>query len=577
MSNQLIVSVGQHTDKGRKPANQDFHGTLVPCEPLRSSKGVALALADGISSSDVSHIASETAVAAFLEDYFSTPEAWSVKTSVERVLGATNAWLYAQTQQSQGRYDQDRGYVCTLSAMVIKSSTAHLFHVGDARIYRVQDASLEQLTKDHRVWVSPERSYLSRALGVEARLEIDYRSLPLEAGDLFMLATDGVYEYVTGADVRAAIAEAPNLDNAARRLVQRALDNGSPDNLTVQLVRVESLQAREAAELLQQMGELPFPPLLEARSELDGYRIVREVQGSSRSHIYLALHPDSGAPVVIKTPSIDLAGDRAYVGRFLMEEWIARRINSAHVLKAAAPARKRSYVYVATEYIEGSTLAQWMRDHPRPDLAAVRRVIDQVAKGLRAFHRLEMLHQDIRPENIMIDKTGSAKIIDFGSVSVAGVQEMARHPEGWTLLGAALYAAPEYFLGERGTVRSDVFALGVLTYQMLTGELPYGVDIPRSKSRVEQRKLAYAPARDIDPAIPVWVDEALRKAVQVDSQKRYEDVSEFVYDLHHPNRAFLERARTPLIERNPLVFWKGVSFVLLAVLVVDLALRRHTL
>jgi hypothetical protein len=491
------------------------------------------------------------------------------------VLGATNAWLYAQTQQSQGRYDQDRGYVCTLSAVVIKSSTAHLFHVGDARIYRVQGAGLEQLTKDHRVWVSPERSYLSRALGVEARLEIDYRSLPLEAGDLFMLATDGVYEYVTGAHVQAAIAEAPNLDEAARRLVQRALDNGSADNLTVQLVRIESLQAREAAELLQQMGELPFPPLLEPRSELDGYRIVRELHGSSRSHIYLALDPDSGAPVVIKAPSIDLAGDRAYVGRFLMEEWIARRINSAHVLKAAAPARKRGYVYVATEYIEGSTLAQWMRDHPKPDLAAVRRIIDQVAKGLRAFHRLEMLHQDIRPENIMIDKTGSARIIDFGSVSVAGVQEMARHPEDWTLLGAALYAAPEYFLGERGTVRSDVFALGVLTYQMLTGELPYGVDIPRSKSRAEQRKLAYAPARDIDPAIPVWVDEALRKAVQVDPAKRYADVSEFVFDLHHPNRAFLERARPPLIERNPLVFWKGMSFVLLLLLVVDLALRRQ--
>jgi serine/threonine protein phosphatase PrpC len=576
MSKQLIVSVGQHSDQGCKVSNQDYHGSLVPREPLRSSKGVVLALADGISSSDVSHIASATAVSVFLEDYYSTPETWSVKTSVERVLGATNAWLYAHTQQSQGRYDQDRGYVCTLSAMVIKSSTAHLFHVGDTRICRLHDASLEQLTKDHRVWVSPERSYLSRALGVGPHLEIDYRSVPLEAGDLFMLATDGVYEYVSGAEVQAAIAGAPDLDEAARRLVQCALDGGSPDNLTVQLVRIESLQAREASELLQQMGELPLPPVLDARSELDGYRIVREVHGSSRSHIYLALDPDSGAPVILKTPSIDLAGDRAHLGRFLMEEWIARRIDSAHVAKAVASPRKRGYLYLVTEYIEGITLAQWMRDHPKPGLAAVRGIIDQVAKGLRAFHRLEMLHQDIRPENIMIDLTGTARIIDLGSVSVAGVQEMAPHPEGWTLLGAALYAAPEYFLGERGTVRSDVFALGVLSYQMLTGHLPYGVDIPRMKNRAEQRKLAYTPAREHDPAIPVWVDEALRKAVQIDPLKRYEDVSEFMFDLHQPNRAFLERTLPPLIERNPLLFWKGTAFTLLLLLLADLALRHAT-
>jgi serine/threonine protein phosphatase PrpC len=574
---QLTLSVGQHTDSGRKPANQDFHGAVVPAEPQRAAKGVALALADGISSSDVSHIASSSAVTAFLTDYYGTPDAWSVKTSVERVLGATNAWLYAQTRQSQGRYDQDRGYVCTLSAMVIKSSTAHLFHVGDARIYRVHahggNAHLEQLTTDHRLWVSPERSYLSRALGIDAHLEIDYRAVPLEAGDLFMLATDGVYEHISGADVAIALTDAPDLDAAARRLVQTALDKGSPDNLTVQLVRIESLAAREASELLQQMGELPFPPLLEPRALLDGYRIVRELHGSSRSHVYLALAPDGETPVVVKTPSTDLAGDRAYVERFLMEDWIARRIDSAHVARPACVGHPRAHVYVVSEYIEGVTLAQWLRDHPRPDLETVRGIVEQVGKGLRAFHRQDMLHQDIRPENVMIDRTGTAKIIDFGSVSVAGVVEMAPHPEGWTLLGAASYAAPEYFLAEHGTVRSDVFALGVLTYQMLTGHLPYGVDIPRCKSRGEQRKLVYTSAREHDPALPSWVDEALRKAVQIEPGRRYEDVAEFVFDLRNPNRAFLQRTRVPLIERSPVVFWKTVAFGSLLLLLADLALR----
>ena len=95
MSRDLQISTGQHSDKGRKPTNQDFHGILVPTEPLLSSKGIAVVLADGISSSSVSHIASESAVKSFLSDYYCTSESWSVKTSARRVLAATNSWLYA--------------------------------------------------------------------------------------------------------------------------------------------------------------------------------------------------------------------------------------------------------------------------------------------------------------------------------------------------------------------------------------------------------------------------------------------------------------------------------------------------
>jgi serine/threonine protein phosphatase PrpC len=489
------LSIGQHSACGRKPVNQDFHGSCMPHGQLPAVKGAALALADGISSSDVSQVASATAVASFLEDYYCTSDAWSVKTSVERVLASTNAWLYAQTRQSQGRYDKDRGYVCTLAALVIKSNTAYLFHVGDTRIYRVQRDSLEQLTADHRVSLAPGQSYLTRALGVDAHLEIDHRSEPLEPGDLFMLASDGVYEHVDAADVQRALADGADLDEAARLLVARALDNGSADNLTVQLVRIERLQDHAPDELLQKMAALPFPPQFAPHAQVDGLRILRSLHDSSRSHVYLALDIESGQRVAVKAPSIDLQDDPAYVERFLMEEWIARRIDSPHVVRPLLPERPRSSMYLVTEYIEGSTLAQQMRDRGRPGLDAVRRIVDQVAKGLRAFHRLEMLHQDIRPENVMIDATGTVKLIDFGAASVAGVREMAPGAPAATLTGAALYAAPEYFIGAPGTVQSDVFSLGVLSYRLLTGHLPYDVHIPQAKSRTAQRKLAYTPAR----------------------------------------------------------------------------------
>src|SRR5271166_4292802 len=137
MSGRLSISIGQYSDRGRKQTNQDFYGALIPEGALLSLKGIAIVLADGISTSDVSAAASESAVKSFLTDYYCTPDSWSVKTSAQRVIAAANSWLHAQNGQSLYLYDKDRGYVCTFSAMVIKSTTAHIFHVGDARIYRV--------------------------------------------------------------------------------------------------------------------------------------------------------------------------------------------------------------------------------------------------------------------------------------------------------------------------------------------------------------------------------------------------------------------------------------------------------
>ena len=560
MSMPLHIAIGQYSDKGRKPVNQDFHGATIPGEPLLSSKGVGVALADGISSSDVSQVASQTAIKGFFEDYYSTPESWSVKTSVQRVLLATNSWLYAQTRNGPYRYDINRGYVCTFSALVFKSTTAHIFNAGDARIYRVSDRHLEQLTEDHRLWVSREQSYLSRALGMGDRLEIDYISYASEVGDTFVLATDGVYEFVPEDFVVDVISKHhDDLDLAARTIAEEALNQGSTDNLTIQIARIEELPEPTINELHQQVTKRPFPPQLGPRMEFDGYEISRELHNSSRSHVYLAVDSETGKQVVLKVPSVDLRDDEAYLERFLMEEWVARRIDNAHVLKPCEQTRKRNYLYIVTEFVEGQTLVQWMHDNPRPDIETVRDIIEQIARGLQALHRQEMLHQDLRPNNIMIDKTGTVKLIDFGSVRVAGVAEIKTTRPQENILGTAQYTAPEYFLGEPGSMRSDQFSLGVIAYQMLSGRLPYGASVARTSSRAAQRKLVYQSVLDVKSTIPAWVDDAIAKAVHPDPLKRYDEISEFIYDLRHPNAAFLRKERAPLLERNPLVFWKSVS------------------
>lgn len=567
MPTQLKVSIGQYSDKGRKEINQDFHGINIPKEPLLSSKGIAIAIADGISSSNVSQVASKTSITSFLEDYFCTSESWTVKTSVLRVLLSTNSWLYSQTRGSQYRYEPDKGYVCTFSTIILKSTTAHIFSVGDTRVYRISDNRLEQLTEDHRLWVSKDKSYLQRALGMKDHIDIDYRSLPLEVGDVFILATDGIYEFTSDKFISKTISENnSSLDNAAKLIYDNAYENGSDDNLSIQIVKVDQLPLQNIDEVHQQLTNLPFPPQLKPRMLFDGYEILRDIHITSRSHIHLAVDTETKEQVIIKAPSVDLRDDTAYLERFLMEEWVARRINNAHVLKPCTQTRKRNYLYIVTEFIEGKTLTQWMIDNPEPDLDVVRDIIEQISVGLRAFHRQEMLHQDLRPNNIMIDQTGIVKIIDFGSTQVAGLREITTPIIEQSILGTAQFTAPEYFLGERGTTKSDMFSLGVITYQMLSGKLPYGVQVARAQTKSAQRKLIYQSVLDDDRTIPAWIDEAIKKSVHPEPYKRYEETTEFIYDLRYPNKTFLNKSRPPLIERSPVLFWKSLSLFFLSLL-----------
>ncbi|MBV1952248.1 MAG: protein kinase, partial [Cycloclasticus sp.] len=433
---------------------------------------------------------------------------------------------------------------------------------------QIHGGSFEQLTDDHRLWVSEDKSHLSRALGVSQQIDIDYRSLAVDVGDVFLLATDGVYEYVDARFVNDSLSNnKTNLDQAAKEIVDEALAQGSTDNLTAQIIRIDELPTQDAGEMYQQLTTLPFPPELEEGADFDGYNILRKVHSSSRSHVYLAKDLETEDQIILKVPSIDLRGDTAYLERFFMEEWVGRRLDNAHVLKSCAQTRKKNYLYIVTEYIEGTTLAQWMIDNPKPNMETVRGIVEQVAKGLRAFHRQEMLHQDLRPANIMINNEGMVKIIDFGSTQVAGLAEISTPLEQVNLLGTAQYTAPEYFLGAAGTPRSDLFSLGVITYQLLTGKLPYGAEVAKSTTRSAQNKLKYQSALHKDRAIPAWVDEVIKKAVHPNPYSRYEELTEFVYNLRRPSKEFVSKAKAPLLDRDPVLFWKGVSLCLLVVVI----------
>ncbi len=561
MSGKLEVRVGQYSIAGIKTRNDDSCGIEIPEENLRMTKGIALVIADGMSGSEGGKEAAEACVLGFLADYYSTPESWTVKKSGGKVLGALNRWLCSQGQHQHG---SSKGMVTTFSALIIKSTTAHLLHVGDTRIYRLRGKDLECLTRDHRVVISAEKQYLSRAMGIDVDLHIDYKSIPVEKGDLFMLLTDGVHEYLSREELLALLNKDEDPEKTVHQIIEQAAKKGSHDNLTCQIIIVDKLPLHNKEDLYQKLTELPFPPPLDPGMVLDGYRIIRELHASKQTQIYLALDTETGTKVVLKTPSVNFEDDPGYIERFLHEEWAGRRLHSTHILKILELNRRRSCLYFVTEYVEGETLRQWMSDHPHPSIIQVRKIVNQVVTGLMAFHHMEMIHRDLKPDNLLIDPNGTVKIIDFGSSKIAGIEEIAVPWERSHLLGTRNYTAPEYLLGSAGTEHSDLFSLAVITYEMLTGKLPYKEELNTKNIT----RISYTPARRFNSEIPLWLDLTLEKALEINPINRYTVLSEFLYDLSHPNPAFLSKEVLPLLERDPISFWKRLVVLLIVINIV---------
>jgi serine/threonine protein phosphatase PrpC len=553
----LAIASACHSIAGIKPQNEDACGVQVPAEPLLTTKGIVAVVADGMSGSDAGKQASNACVQGFLSDYFSTPESWTVRTSGQKILTALNHWLYGNGQREYGSH---KGMVTTISALVLKSNTAYLFHVGDTRIYRLREGELQQLTTDHRIDMGEDKTYLSRAMGIDLQLDIDYRTVPVETGDLFVLLTDGVHEFLTDSVIRQIVeTDRDDPQQAAQRLVEQAAANQSNDNLTALVLRVDRLPQENEREFYQKLTELPFPPPLEPGMILDGYQVLRHLFSNKRTEVYLVKDTETDQTLVLKAPSVNYEDDPDYIHQFLHEEWAGRRINNPHVMKVLESPRKRTALYYLAEHIEGRTLRQWMDDEPRPSLNQVRDFLEQIASGLRAFHRLEMIHQDLKPENILVDEHGTLKIIDFGSTKIAGIEEVYVPLAANNLLGTINYTAPEYHIGEPGSNRSDIFSLGVIAYELLTGRLPYGKELTaRNIHRVH-----YQSIKRFNPEVPVWVDRAIEKAVSLKPEHRFEKLSEFTYALRHPDSRLVSREYVPLIQRHPVRVWQGISLLLL--------------
>lgn len=552
----LQVTFAQHSVRGIKPDNQDTVGARIPNGAALACKGIAIAIADGVSSSGSAKLASQATITGFLSDYYATPDTWRTQRSAMLVIQSLNRYLWSQSRNSV----RQEGHLTTFSSLIIKGDTAYTFHIGDSRIYRFRNDQLEQLTRDHVQKIDSKTTYLSRALGADPAIEIDMDNHEIEIDDIYLLTSDGIHDNMSLNALTTLIEHhRNNLEALPEKLVQVALNNGSQDNLSAQVCQIKNKGKPSHSDAVAALSKLPFPPLLNVGHKLDGLQVRRIMHESERSQVYL-VETDDGQQLVMKTPSVNYIDDPAYIERFVLESWIGTRIQNSNVARVIAPKHARNHLYYLAEYVPGPTLRQLIQERAPFNIPDALELIEQIIKGTRAFHRKDSLHQDLKPDNIVIGTNG-AVIVDFGSCWIAGVEEAGAPFTREHNLGTLDYSAPEARFSDIKSQRADQFSLGVILYEMLTGKKPYGERLSVSKHSKSIQQLKYVPAAYYNPLVPEWLDRAIEKSVSVHPNCRYSALSEWLLDLKRPNPLWEGRRHQPFIQRRPLQYWQAAAAI----------------
>lgn len=570
----LRLEIGQHSIAGVKPINEDAVNAYVPTHShALINKGIGLVIADGVSSAEAGKEASEYAASKFLEEYFKTPDTWSVKQAGQKTLSSINLNLFKKSHEF---IQQEKGYLCTFSAIIVKSRTAYFFHAGDSRIYHITsneqgERSIKQITRDHTVRIGKGSNILSRAVGMDNSLQIDFGKVALQESDQLLLTTDGIHDFISENDLLKWVLSTDSMQDICEQLVALAVDKQSDDNISCVLAQVSHLPLESRDEFNSKLTRLPFPPDMSPGMKLDGFEVVKELFASSRSQVYLVIDSETGEQLVMKTPSVNFQDDMHYIDRFIQEEWIGKRISSPYTVNIVTQNRPRTFLYYLMELVPGISLDKWMRNNPLPTPKKAIGIVKQIAKALQAFHQAETIHQDLKPANIMIDENMNIKVIDFGSVFVAGIAEIFIPIEHLGVLGTATYSDPHYLLGKNTGVQGDIYALAVITYELFTGQLPYGEKIEQCVSAGDFDKLRYVSASTHNPIIPIWFDRALEKGTSLVERDRYTTLANFVKDVSYPNPDFLQE--DPHIQNSKgLMFWQLMSAFWIALLFIVVVL-----
>ncbi len=526
---------------------------------------VVAAIADGMGSANGGREAAEIAVRGFLDGFCDLAETMEVRRAAAVVLNSLNSWIHSQAQ----RDPELMGMGCTFTAIVLRGRVAHVLHVGDTRAYRLSREHLISLTTDHVRQVSTGRSnVLTRALGVETEVRLDYTTQPMAQHDRFLLCSDGVHGYLAAETIADIMRERVSSEDTARAIVAAALRADSADNCTALVLDVVGLATAQSGEIGANLAHLPLIPVPLGGEAIDGFVLKALLSDGRYSRLFGAIDEVEGGEVVLKFPKPLVAGVASYRAAFLREAWVGARVTSPWLGRIIElPPGRQTCLYTVMPLYQGELLETRIARRPALGLEEGRNIGIKLARAAAALHRVGIVHRDIKPDNVILESEGSLKLIDFGVARVPVAENFP--PE--EIPGTPAYMAPEMVDGEPGNETTDIYALGVALFRAFTGEFPYGNTDATSPARHERPVQLSA----LRPDLPAWLQATLARAIAPNSAERFRDMSEFAVELEAgpaSPRVAVRRPRT-LYERNPVRFWQAVAALLACALLLSL-LRR---
>ncbi|MCP1625723.1 bifunctional protein-serine/threonine kinase/phosphatase [Pseudomonas nitroreducens] len=543
---ELRLSFAQASATGPRDENQDALRVVTPPAGLAASKGHLFAIADGVSHCADGGLAARLSLQALAADYYATPETWAVAQALDRLLISQNRWLQAN--------GGGQPLLTTLTALVLRGRRFTLAHVGDCRLYRWHAGQLDCLTQDH-VWEQPGMQHvLKRALGLDQHLVVDYCDGELEAGQRFLLVSDGIWATLGDSAIQRLLEDAQSLQACADALVSAAHLAGSQDNASALLLQVNELPPASLGDALAQLDHWPAPPTLRDGQEFEGWQVEGKLAQSRQSLIY-RVRDRQNRPWLLKTLPQALRASAAAAQALLLEEWFLRRVQGRYFPELHSLPQRQHLYYVMREY-PGQTLDEHMTLNGPMNLPDWLNLAQRLLRGLGQLHRRNILHRDIKPENLHWAEDGELRLLDFGLAYCPGLSQEDPHD----LPGTPSYLAPESFQGAAPEARQDLYAAGVTLYRLLCGHYPYG----EIEAFQHPRFAAPAPASRYRPDVPAWLDDWLAKLTSAQPHQRFETAEECLLALEQGERQAPPRPR-PLLEREPLRVWRGVALASLAI------------
>ncbi len=551
----LQVDLGYASLAGLRPRNEDYCTGVTPDGETLENKGMLVAIADGVGGHANGREASEYCVRNLLADYYSTPDTWSIPQSLEKVIAALNLWLYSHSRRAR----ETAGMATTLSAVVFRGRRYTIAHIGDTRIYRLRDGALSLLTADH-VWEHPElNNVLSRAIGLDANLSIDFCDGDLAENDIFLLASDGVWNALDSSRLVRLLEAGESATDIAARIALAATQAGSEDNCTASVVKIIQLPPDSLRDNMASISALPLPPRLKPGQFIDALEVMEVIHDSRITLLYRVRDAASHQHYALKT--LHANADAADIAAIAYEEWLARRVTGAD-FPQAVNWPQRSCLYYLTTWHEGATLARHLEMGRRFNAVEAADLATRTLKALAALHRLGIVHRDIKPDNLHLGADGRLRLLDLGVAASDGLDAEEAFNE-INNPGTPSFMAPELFKGTLANESSDLYAVGVTLYYLLTRKYPYGEIEPFQTPRFGDP----IPPTRYRPDIPEWLESVILKAVAREAQDRFETAEEFLLALERGAQRPLRISRgSPWLKRSPC---SGIKYLTAASLVLN--------